>query len=187
MLIYHLLDPRLREEDGCGNNNNEYGSNSIVYAVRRQFTHPVKPEYKAYIFAKWGNIDNSLPHLEIRLLALIETNTILTKERTSEVLDLIPVWSPYGLLGRGGAIRLEIFFALQKKFFAETNINAKDFKNKTLFSSIDTKEINLQDFAGVFPYTRGIRASMYTHKPWTIRQYAGFSTAKESNNFYKNC
>ena len=79
------------------------------------------------------------------------------------------------------------FLLWQKKFFAETNINAKDFKNKTLFSSIDTKEINLQDFAGVFPYTRGIRASMYTHKPWTIRQYAGFSTAKESNNFYKNC
>lgn len=42
------------------------------------------------------------------------------------------------------------FLLWQKKFFAETNINAKDFKNKTLFSSIDTKEINLPDFAGVF-------------------------------------
>lgn len=41
--------------------------------------------------------------------------------------------------------------------------------------------------AGIFPYTRGPYASMYTGKPWTIRQYAGFSTAEASNKFYKNC
>lgn len=39
--------------------------------------------------------------------------------------------------------------------------------------------------AGSAPYTRGIYASMYTGRPWTIRQYAGFSTATESNAFYK--
>eukprot|EP00744_Colponema_vietnamica_P003654 GILI01005567.1.p1 GENE.GILI01005567.1~~GILI01005567.1.p1 ORF type:complete len:723 (+),score=201.24 GILI01005567.1:48-2216(+) len=38
---------------------------------------------------------------------------------------------------------------------------------------------------GEFPYTRGVHATMYTVKPWTIRQYAGFSTAEESNAFYK--
>eukprot|EP00659_Diplonema_papillatum_P008238 gene8238-12715_t len=38
---------------------------------------------------------------------------------------------------------------------------------------------------GVFPYTRGPHATMYTVKPWTIRQYAGFSTVEESNAFYK--
>lgn len=38
---------------------------------------------------------------------------------------------------------------------------------------------------GFFPYTRGVHATMYTGRPWTIRQYAGFSTAEESNNFYK--
>ncbi|EME26931.1 methylmalonyl-CoA mutase [Galdieria sulphuraria] len=38
---------------------------------------------------------------------------------------------------------------------------------------------------GFYPFTRGIHASMYTNKPWTIRQYAGFSTAEESNRFYK--
>ena len=38
---------------------------------------------------------------------------------------------------------------------------------------------------GVYPYSRGPYASMYTQKPWTIRQYAGFSTAEESNAFYK--
>jgi len=37
---------------------------------------------------------------------------------------------------------------------------------------------------GVAPYTRGVRATMYANRPWTIRQYAGFSTARESNAFY---
>ncbi len=38
---------------------------------------------------------------------------------------------------------------------------------------------------GVAPFLRGPRATMYTHRPWTIRQYAGFSTAEESNAFYR--
>ena len=35
------------------------------------------------------------------------------------------------------------------------------------------------------PFTRGIRATMYTNRPWTIRQYAGFSTAEETNAFFR--
>ena len=42
-----------------------------------------------------------------------------------------------------------------------------------------------QDAAGVSPYLRGPYGSMYTQRPWTIRQYAGFSTATESNAFYR--
>ncbi len=38
---------------------------------------------------------------------------------------------------------------------------------------------------GQMPYTRGVRATMYANRPWTIRQYAGFSTARESNAFYR--
>ena len=38
---------------------------------------------------------------------------------------------------------------------------------------------------GVEPFTRGVRATMYANRPWTIRQYAGFSTARESNAFYR--
>jgi len=41
------------------------------------------------------------------------------------------------------------------------------------------------EMPGVYPYTRGPYASMYTSKPWTIRQYAGFSSAEESNAFYR--
>ena len=39
--------------------------------------------------------------------------------------------------------------------------------------------------AGIFPFVRGPRATMYAGRPWTIRQYAGFSTAEESNRFYR--
>src|SRR6478609_21092 len=46
--------------------------------------------------------------------------------------------------------------------------------------------IHKAQYPGVFPYLRGPYASMYINKPWTIRQYAGFSTAEESNAFYKN-
>ena len=38
---------------------------------------------------------------------------------------------------------------------------------------------------GVAPFTRGIRATMYANRPWTIRQYAGFSTARDSNAFFR--
>ena len=38
---------------------------------------------------------------------------------------------------------------------------------------------------GQEPFTRGVRATMYANRPWTIRQYAGFSTAEDSNAFYR--
>ncbi|MEK6540484.1 MAG: methylmalonyl-CoA mutase [Pseudomonadota bacterium] len=41
------------------------------------------------------------------------------------------------------------------------------------------------DLPGFAPFTRGVRATMYAGRPWTIRQYAGFSTAEESNAFYR--
>jgi methylmalonyl-CoA mutase len=45
--------------------------------------------------------------------------------------------------------------------------------------------LDSEHFPGNFPFTRGPHATMYTSRPWTIRQYAGFSTAEESNAFYK--
>ena len=44
---------------------------------------------------------------------------------------------------------------------------------------------HLDSNPGQAPFTRGIRATMYTNRPWTIRQYAGFSTAEETNAFFK--
>ncbi|WP_278392137.1 methylmalonyl-CoA mutase [Sphingobium yanoikuyae] len=54
---------------------------------------------------------------------------------------------------------------------------------KPLYTTEDvTVDPGLPGFA---PFTRGVRASMYAGRPWTIRQYAGFSTAEESNAFYR--
>ena len=54
---------------------------------------------------------------------------------------------------------------------------------KPLYTTEDvTADPGLPGFA---PFTRGVRASMYAGRPWTIRQYAGFSTAEESNAFYR--
>ena len=53
---------------------------------------------------------------------------------------------------------------------------------KPLYTAEDSADPGLPGFA---PFTRGVRASMYAGRPWTIRQYAGFSTAEESNAFYR--
>lgn len=56
---------------------------------------------------------------------------------------------------------------------------------KPLYSSRDTKDLP-EELPGVKPFTRGPYPTMYTFRPWTIRQYAGFSTVEESNKFYKD-
>src|SRR5690348_4612469 len=57
---------------------------------------------------------------------------------------------------------------------------------KPLWTRADVAELDFLDTApGGFPFLRGPYASMYTERPWTIRQYAGFSTAEESNAFYR--
>src|SRR5262245_23192475 len=49
----------------------------------------------------------------------------------------------------------------------------------------DVPEAAAGELPGQAPFTRGVRATMYAGRPWTIRQYAGFSTARESNAFYR--
>ncbi len=57
---------------------------------------------------------------------------------------------------------------------------------KPLYTAADLDELGDTDtLPGFAPFTRGVRATMYTNRPWTIRQYAGFSTAEESNSFYR--
>lgn len=58
---------------------------------------------------------------------------------------------------------------------------------KPLYTLEDLKDIaKISSYPGLFPYLRGPRATMYTNRPWTLRQYAGFSTAEESNKFYRD-
>ena len=57
---------------------------------------------------------------------------------------------------------------------------------KPLYTAADLEQLgDVDTLPGFAPYTRGVRATMYTNRPWTIRQYAGFSTAEESNAFYR--
>ena len=56
---------------------------------------------------------------------------------------------------------------------------------KPLYTAADTDGLDVDTVPGFAPFTRGVRATMYANRPWTIRQYAGFSTAEESNAFYR--
>ncbi|MGB5319250.1 methylmalonyl-CoA mutase [Eudoraea sp.] len=63
---------------------------------------------------------------------------------------------------------------------------AEEISLKSEFSKMDVENLDHLDFAaGLAPNLRGPYSTMYVRRPWTIRQYAGFSTAEESNAFYR--
>jgi methylmalonyl-CoA mutase N-terminal domain/subunit len=67
----------------------------------------------------------------------------------------------------------------EKKKFTDSDIEIKQ-----LYTSADVNSNTKEDLPGQFPFTRGIQTDMYRGKLWTMRQYAGFSTAEESNKRY---
>jgi methylmalonyl-CoA mutase len=68
----------------------------------------------------------------------------------------------------------------------KTYVTNEKISIKPLYSGDDTKNITHGgDLPGLAPYTRGPYPTMYVNRPWTVRQYAGFSTAEESNAFYR--
>ena len=82
----------------------------------------------------------------------------------------------------------------KKKFESETGKSLEEFIWKTmeqidvkpLYDSTDIEKFeHLNYMAGVPPFLRGPYSTMYVQRPWTVRQYAGFSTAEESNAFYR--
>jgi methylmalonyl-CoA mutase len=84
-----------------------------------------------------------------------------------------------------------------EKIAKESDLKGKDINSlnwtspegivwKTLYTYEDLEKLeHVNTMPGLFPFKRGPRASMYANQPWTIRQYAGFSTAEESNAFYR--
>lgn len=68
--------------------------------------------------------------------------------------------------------------AEEKKIFTDSGIEIK-----TLYTNVDA-QVSANELPGQFPYTRGVQPDMYRGKLWTMRQYAGFSTAEESNKRY---
>lgn len=68
-----------------------------------------------------------------------------------------------------------------------SRITPEGIKIEPVYTSEDIASLKefTNSLPGFAPFTRGPRATMYTYRPWTIRQYAGFSTAEESNAFYR--
>jgi methylmalonyl-CoA mutase len=74
----------------------------------------------------------------------------------------------------------------QRKHGSISWVSPENIKIQSSYSSEDVKDFKEKDTAaGIPPFMRGPYATMYTVRPWTIRQYAGFSTAKDSNAFYR--
>ncbi len=68
----------------------------------------------------------------------------------------------------------------------ETFQTAEEIEIKKQYTSADTEHLQHLNFvAGIAPHLRGPYSTMYVRRPWTIRQYAGFSTAEDSNAFYR--
>ncbi|HEX2575667.1 MAG TPA: methylmalonyl-CoA mutase family protein, partial [Aquihabitans sp.] len=66
-----------------------------------------------------------------------------------------------------------------------TRTRPEGIRVKPLYTAADVEGLEVDTLPGIEPFTRGVRATMYANRPWTIRQYAGFSTAEESNAFYR--
>ncbi|MEE2983328.1 MAG: methylmalonyl-CoA mutase family protein, partial [Pseudomonadota bacterium] len=66
-------------------------------------------------------------------------------------------------------------------------LTAEGIVVKPVYTAADLAELeHVGSMPGVAPFVRGPRATMYVGRPWTVRQYAGFSTAEESNAFFRN-
>jgi len=73
-----------------------------------------------------------------------------------------------------------------KETVGEQWMTAEQIPVKSLYTEADLKDMEHLDYAaGIPPFLRGPYSTMYVMSPWTIRQYAGFSTAEESNAFYR--
>ena len=86
---------------------------------------------------------------------------------------------------------LKDWYALAEKELRGRNVveltthTPEEIELKPVYTAQDAPKTIADELPGFAPFTRGVRGTMYTNRPWTIRQYAGFSTAEESNAFYR--
>ncbi|WP_017380044.1 methylmalonyl-CoA mutase [Paenisporosarcina sp. TG-14] len=86
------------------------------------------------------------------------------------------------------AIQLEDFVSQEKNSSATTDsfLTNEGIRLTSRYAKEDVASLeHISDFPGIAPNTRGPYPTMYVSRPWTVRQYAGFSTAEESNAFYR--
>lgn len=86
-----------------------------------------------------------------------------------------------------GSVDIEkVLKAEQPQASESTFLTNEGIEVKSVYTEQDVQGLDhLEDVAGIAPNTRGPYPTMYVARPWTVRQYAGFSTAEESNAFYK--
>ena len=101
-----------------------------------------------------------------------------------------PDFSSLGLGTQSSTSRDAWLAELQKetgKSFEDLyNTTMEQIQLKPLYTEMDYEGMTHLDYmAGVPPFLRGPYSTMYVTRPWTVRQYAGFSTAEESNAFYR--
>jgi methylmalonyl-CoA mutase len=107
------------------------------------------------------------------------TSTATSQETSSPPLNNVQKWEA---LAEKELIRSKSPHTLSS--LRTSRITPEDIEIQPIY--YDYLNPSTAEMPGVEPFTRGPYATMYTSRPWTIRQYAGFSTAKESNEFYKN-
>ncbi|WP_431106752.1 methylmalonyl-CoA mutase [Winogradskyella poriferorum] len=89
-------------------------------------------------------------------------------------------------MSRKNLQHIELKSSAEKENTSTDFLTAEDIKVKSKYSKEDLKDLEHLNFvAGIAPNLRGPYSTMYVRRPWTIRQYAGFSTAEESNAFYR--
>ncbi len=91
-----------------------------------------------------------------------------------------------------GRADLDLWRETAKQEIGDTSLDsletetAEGIRWKALYTAADLEDLEFRDTVpGIWPFLRGPRATMYANRPWTVRQYAGYSTAEESNAFYR--
>ncbi|GAB0497569.1 hypothetical protein MMPV_008904 [Pyropia vietnamensis] len=138
-------------------------------------------------------MSNRLPHPPLHLVALAKAGRAANSRplpprrppnrRSPPPRDVAP--SPAAWLARAAAeLRSPSAAAAEA---ALTRHTPEGIPIKALYTPADVcaDRLAAEALPGVHPYTRGVHATMYTHRPWTVRQYSGFATAEESNAAYK--
>ena len=91
----------------------------------------------------------------------------------------------YKFLMRRAIQNIKPDFSSVESTLENYQFNKDGLQLKTRYTAEDANNEVKEGSAGIAPYLRGPYSTMYVQKPWTIRQYAGFSTAEESNAFYR--
>jgi len=92
----------------------------------------------------------------------------------------------YEALSPGGIPSVKDWEALAAKRGAQEWLTPEGIGVKPMYGEADFDQVShLQSMPGLAPFVRGPYSTMYVRRPWTIRQYSGFSTAEESNAFYR--